>query len=608
MCGIVGYVGNNNAVDILMEGLSSLEYRGYDSAGISVVNSNNNIVTLKSEGKLENLKSIVESRDNINSNIGIGHTRWATHGAPSDINAHPHSTSRLSLVHNGIIENYKDIKNDLINKGYKFLSETDTEVAANLIDSLYDGDPLSAIIKAVDIIEGSYAFAMIFKDDIEKVYSIRKGAPLIAALGKNENFLASDIPAILKYTNKYILIEECNIAVLEKNNITIYDKNLKKVDYEVLEANWTVEQAEKCGYDHFMLKEINEQPKALLDTIEPRIVKGVPNFERDGIEDENFWKFFDRVYIVGCGTAMHAAMIGKRLIEDNCRIPVECEIASEFRYKNPILTDKTLSIFISQSGETADTLAALNLVKEKGCKSLAIVNVNGSSIARNADHVIYTYAGPEISVASTKAYSVQMAIMYLITFKIMMSREMKDDNYIRSLIKYLLQTIDSVNDVLLMNDKIKDLCIDYKEASSIFFIGRDLDYYQVMEGALKMKEISYIHCEAYTGGELKHGAISLITDNTPVVALAVQEKILAKMISNTKEVISRGANVLLFVKDGIDIDKDAYRKIVYLPKVEDMFMPIVSIVALQLLAYHTAVIRGCDVDKPRNLAKSVTVE
>ena len=345
MCGIVGYVGNNNAVDILMEGLSSLEYRGYDSAGISVVNSNNNIVTLKSEGKLENLKSIVESRDNINSNIGIGHTRWATHGAPSDINAHPHSTSRLSLVHNGIIENYKDIKNDLINKGYKFLSETDTEVAANLIDSLYGGDPLSAIIKAVDIIEGSYAFAMIFKDDIEKVYSIRKGAPLIAALGKNENFLASDIPAILKYTNKYILIEECNIAVLEKNNITIYDKNLKKVDYEVLEANWTVEQAEKCGYDHFMLKEINEQPKALLDTIEPRIVKGVPNFERDGIEDENFWKFFDRVYIVGCGTAMHAAMIGKRLIEDNCRIPVECEIASEFRYKNPILTDKTLSIF-----------------------------------------------------------------------------------------------------------------------------------------------------------------------------------------------------------------------------------------------------------------------
>ena len=608
MCGIVGYVGSNNAVDILMEGLSSLEYRGYDSAGISVVNSNNNIITLKSEGKLENLKSIIKARDSINSNIGIGHTRWATHGAPSDINAHPHFTERLSLVHNGIIENYKDIKNDLISKGYKFLSETDTEAAANLIDSLYDGDTLTAIRKAIDIIEGSYAFAIIFKDDINKVYAVRKSVPLIAALGDNENFLASDIPAILKYTNKYILIEEGNIAVLEKNNITIYDKDLKKTNYEVLEANWTVEQAEKCGYDHFMLKEINEQPKALLDTIEPRIVHGLPNFERDGIGDENFWRFFDRVYIVGCGTAMHAAMIGKRLIEDNCRIPVECEIASEFRYKNPILTEKTLSIFISQSGETADTLAALNLVKDSGCKSLAIVNVNGSSIARSADYVIYTYAGPEISVASTKAYSVQMAMMYLITFKIMMSRSIKDDNYIRSLIKYLLQTIDSVNDVLLMSDKIKELCIDYKEASSIFFIGRDLDYYQVMEGALKMKEISYIHCEAYAGGELKHGAISLITDNTPVVALAVQEKILSKMISNTKEVISRGANVLLFAKEGIDIDKDAYRKIVYLPKVEDMFMPIVSIAALQLLAYHTAVIRGCDVDKPRNLAKSVTVE
>ena len=607
MCGIVGYVGHNdNAIDVLMEGLSSLEYRGYDSAGISIVDSKNDIITFKAEGKLENLRHIV--KDNISSNIGIGHTRWATHGAPSDINAHPHFTERLSLVHNGIIENYKDIKKDLIAKGYKFLSETDTEVAANLIDSLYEGDPLIAIKKAVNIIEGSYAFAIIFKDDINKVYAVRKSAPLIAALGDNENFLASDIPAILKYTNKYILIEENNIAVLEKNKITIYDENLKEIDYKILEANWTVEQAEKCGYDHFMLKEINEQPKALLDTIEPRIVQGVPDFERDGITDKNFWKFFDRVYIVGCGTSMHAAMIGKRLIEDNCRIPVECEIASEFRYKNPILTEKTLSIFISQSGETADTLAALNLVKEKGYKTLAIVNVNSSSIARNADYVIYTYAGPEISVASTKAYSVQMAIMYLITFKILSARNIKDNDYIKTLIKNLLNTIDSVNKVLTMNDEIKSLCYDYKEANSIFFIGRDLDYYQVMEGALKMKEISYIHCEAYAGGELKHGAISLITDNTPVIALAIQEKILSKMISNTKEVISRGANVLLFVKEGIDIDKDSYKKIVYLPKVEDMFMPIVSIVALQLLAYHTSVIRGCNVDKPRNLAKSVTVE
>lgn len=476
MCGIVGYVGNNdNAIDILIEGLSSLEYRGYDSAGISVVDSNKEIITFKAEGKLDNLKNIVQN--NISSNIGIGHTRWATHGAPSDINAHPHFTERLSLVHNGIIENYKDIKKDLLEKGYKFISETDTEAAANLIDSLYDGDALSAIKKAVNIIEGSYAFAIIFKDDVNKVYAVRKSAPLIVALGDNENFLASDVPAILKYTNKYVLIEENNIAVLEKDKITIYDESLKETDYKILEANWTLEQAEKCGYEHFMLKEINEQPKALLDTIEPRIVYGVPDFERDGITDNDLWTFFDRVYIVGCGTSMHAAMIGKRLIEDNCKIPVECEIASEFRYKNPILTEKTLSIFISQSGETADTLAALNLVKEKGYKTLAIVNVNGSSIARSADYVIYTYAGPEISVASTKAYSVQMAVMYLITFKIVLDRKIKDNDYIKILIKNLINSIDSIKDVLNMSDTIKDLCIDYKEASSIFFIGRDLDYY-----------------------------------------------------------------------------------------------------------------------------------
>ena len=610
MCGIVGYVGENNSVDILMNGLYSLEYRGYDSAGISIV-ENDNIKTFKSEGKIENLQNILDKVKIEKSNIGIGHTRWATHGAPSDINAHPHSTARLSLVHNGIIENYKDIKNELIKNGYKFVSETDTEVAANLIDSLYDGNPLLAIKKAIEIIEGSYAFAIIFKDKLDKVYAIRKGAPLIVALGKggkNENFIASDIPAILKYTNKYILMEEENIAELQKDRVAIYDKDLKELKPAINEANWTLEQAEKSGYEHFMIKEIHEQPKAILDTIEPRIVHGIPDFKRDNILDENFWTYFDRVYIVGCGTAMHAAMIGKRLIEDNCRIPVECEIASEFRYKNPILTDKTLAIFVSQSGETADTLAALNLVKERGCKSLAIVNVNGSSIARASDYVIYTYAGPEISVASTKAYSVQVAIMYLITFKISLARKLKNENDIKILIKNMLNAIDSINKLLDMSEEIKKLCGDYKEVGSIFFIGRDLDYYQVMEGALKMKEISYIHCEAYAGGELKHGVISLITEGTSVVALAIQEKILNKMISNIKEVVSRGAKVLLFAKEGMNIDKDAYDKIIYLPNIEDMFMPIASIIALQLLAYHTAVVRGCDVDKPRNLAKSVTVE
>ena len=557
------------------------------------------------------MQNIINKNKKIESNIGIGHTRWATHGAPSDINAHPHSTARLSLVHNGIIENYKDIKDKLVKKGYKFISETDTEVAANLIDSLYDGNPLIAIRKAIDIIEGSYAFAIIFKDKLDKVYAVRKGAPLIVALGKdgkNENFIASDISAVLKYTNKYIIMDEENIAELQKDRVAIYDKDLKEIKAKVSEANWTLEQAEKSGYEHFMIKEIHEQPKAILDTIEPRIVHGIPDFKRDNILDENFWTYFDRVYIVGCGTAMHAAMIGKRLIEDNCRIPVECEIASEFRYKNPILTDKTLAIFVSQSGETADTLAALNLVKERGCKSLAIVNVNGSSIARASDYVVYTYAGPEISVASTKAYSVQVAIMYLITFKISLARKLKNENDIKILIRNMLNAIDSINKLLDMSEEIKKLCVDYKEVSSIFFMGRDLDYYQVMEGALKMKEISYIHCEAYAGGELKHGVISLITEGTSVVALAIQEKILNKMISNIKEVVSRGAKVLLFAKEGMNIDKDAYDKIIYLPNIEDMFMPIASIIALQLLAYHTAVARGCDVDKPRNLAKSVTVE
>ena len=610
MCGVVGYVGENNSVDILMDGLYSLEYRGYDSAGISVI-ENDNIITFKSEGKIDNLQNIINKNKKIESNIGIGHTRWATHGAPSDINAHPHSTARLSLVHNGIIENYKDIKDKLVKKGYKFISETDTEVAANLIDSLYDGNPLIAIRKAIDIIEGSYAFAIIFKDKLYKVYAVRKGAPLIVALGKdgkNENFIASDISAVLKYTNKYIIMDEENIAELQKNRVAIYDKDLKEIKAKVSEANWTLEQAEKSGYEHFMIKEIYEQPKAILDTIEPRIVHGIPDFKRDNILDENFWTYFDRVYIVGCGTAMHAAMIGKRLIEDNCRIPVECEIASEFRYKNPILTDKTLAIFVSQSGETADTLAALNLVKERGCKSLAIVNVNGSSIARASDYVVYTYAGPEISVASTKAYSVQVAIMYLITFKISLARKLKNENDIKILIRNMLNAIDSINKLLDMSEEIKKLCVDYREVGSIFFMGRDLDYYQVMEGALKMKEISYIHCEAYAGGELKHGVISLITEGTSVVALAIQEKILNKMISNIKEVVSRGAKVLLFAKEGMNIDKDAYDKIIYLPNIEDMFMPIASIIALQLLAYHTAVARGCDVDKPRNLAKSVTVE
>ncbi len=606
MCGIVGYIGDKNAVDVLVDGLTSLEYRGYDSAGISVID-NNEIITIKSQGRLDNLKNKIYSEEKINATIGIGHTRWATHGKPSDLNAHPHVAPRLTLVHNGIIENYQSIKADLVQKGYKFISETDTEVAANLIDSLYDGNPIETIKKASEVLEGAYAFAIIFNDNLNKIYATRCGSPLIVAVGESEHFLASDVPAILKYTKNYVLLEEGDIVELENDKMSLYNKELKQFEPVIHVATWSIEQAEKAGYEHFMLKETYEQPKALLDTIQPRIIGGLPSFEKDGINDD-FFSQFDRVEIIACGTATHVAMIGKWLFESVCRIPVECSTASEFRYKNPILTKNMLTIFVSQSGETADTLAALRLAKNAGVTTLAIVNVNGSSIAREADHVIYTYAGPEIAVASTKAYSVQMAIVYLLAFRTAFVRKIFDEAKVQKLIKDFISAIECVEKTLPLSDRIKEYVSNFKDASSIFFLGRGLDYYQSLEGALKMKEISYIHCEAYAGGELKHGTISLITDNVPVVALVTQENLSSKMISNIQEVVSRGADVLVIAKEGLDINSSNYKECIRLPKLDDMFMPIVTIVALQLLAYHTALLKGSDVDKPRNLAKSVTVE
>ncbi len=606
MCGIVGYIGDKNAVDVLVDGLTSLEYRGYDSAGISVVD-NGEIITVKSKGRLDNLKNKIYSEEKINANIGIGHTRWATHGKPSDENAHPHIAPKLTLVHNGIIENYQSLKADLRKQGYDFLSETDTEVAANLIDSLYNGNPIETIKKASEILEGAFAFAIIFNDDLNKIYATRCGSPLIVAVGENEHFLASDVPAILKYTKNYILLEEGDIVELENDKILLYNKDLEEFKPTVHVATWSIEQAEKAGYDHFMLKEIHEQPKALLDTIQPRIINGMPSFEKDSINDD-FFTSFDKIEIVACGTATHVAMIGKWLFESVCRIPVECSTASEFRYKNPILTKNMLTVFVSQSGETADTLAALRLAKNAGVTTLAIVNVNGSSIAREADHVIYTYAGPEISVASTKAYSVQMAIIYLLSFKTAFVRSLLNESKVQNLVKDFIAAIDCVEKTIGFSDKIKQYVSNFKDANSIFFLGRGLDYYQSLEGALKMKEISYIHCEAYAGGELKHGTISLITDNVPVVALVTQENLASKMISNIQEVVSRGADVLIIKKDGLEIDNSNFKECIALPKLDDIFMPIVTIVSLQLLAYHTAVLKGSDVDKPRNLAKSVTVE
>lgn len=606
MCGIVGYAGSREASDVLLGALSGLEYRGYDSAGISVL-TENRIDTVKSKGRLQALADRLKTHP-LSGHCGIGHTRWATHGEPSDLNAHPHVTEKLSLVHNGIIENYQQIKNKLVTSGYEFVSRTDTEVAAKLIDSLYSGDPVDTIRRAQEQLEGSYAFAILFADHPGTIYATRKGSPLIAAKTETEGFIASDVPAILQYTRTYVLLEELQIAAVSAAGISLFNPDGSQPVLEYRTASWTVEQAQKGGYPHFMLKEIYEQPKALRDTVHPRISDGLPSFELQDDIPEGFWKQFEVVTIVACGTAMHAGMLGKALIEKLARIPVECDIASEFRYRDPILTPRTLVLLISQSGETADTLAALRLAKERGITTLAVVNVTGSSIAREADYVIHTYAGPEIAVASTKAYSVQLSVMYLIAFKLALANRRISGEEAQNLTKGLLHAIDATEQVLTLGTDIQEYIKRYQTLKDLFFLGRGLDYALSMEGSLKLKEISYIHCEAYAAGELKHGTISLITEGVPVVAVATQSALLPKMISNVKEVHSRGADILLICKEGFEVDSDVYSKCITLPALDDLFMPVIGVLALQLLAYHTAVLRGCDVDKPRNLAKSVTVE
>ena len=607
MCGIVGYTGFQKASDVLIDSLSVLEYRGYDSAGISVFEGDK-IKTIKAKGRLQNLSELIAAGDPLVSSCGIGHTRWATHGEPSDINSHPHATEKLSLVHNGIIENYQQLKTQLIAKGYSFVSETDTEVAAKLIDSLYEGDPVCAIRSALKLIEGSYAFGILFADHPGEIFATRCGSPLIAAVADGECFIASDVPAILKYTRSYALIEEGQIVVASSKGLTLYDTDGTQIEPEILTASWSVEQAQKGGYNHFMLKEIYEQPQVLFDTVHPRISDGIPSFiEQDNISDE-FWSGFDSISIIACGTAMHAGMVGKTLIEKLARIPVECDIASEFRYRDPIISSRSLVIVISQSGETADTLAALRLAKKQGATVLAIVNVVGSSIAREADHVIHTFAGPEIAVASTKAYSAQLSVLYLLAIKLAYANGKISKEETQKLTEGLQGAIDATKPVLDLNEEIQEYIKRYETLKDLFFLGRGLDYALSMEGSLKLKEISYIHCEAYAAGELKHGTISLITEDVPIVAIATQSALLPKMVSNIKEVTSRGADVLLICKEGFEIDPEIYNKRITLPAIDDLFMPIVGVIILQLLAYHTAVIRGCDVDKPRNLAKSVTVE
>ncbi len=607
MCGIVGYIGTKQASRVLVDGLQKLEYRGYDSAGIAVMKEHK-INVVKAKGRLKNLEQKMEQNGIPEGTIGIGHTRWATHGEPSDVNSHPHGNERVTIVHNGIIENYVQLKEKMIAKGYTFLSETDTEVIAVLLDYYYTGNPVETIARVIDNLKGSYALGILFVDFPETLYAVRKDSPLIVGAGKGENFIASDIPAILKYTRNYYLLEENEIAVLERTGVSIVDHDNEPISKELFTATWDIEAAEKGGFPHFMLKEIHEQPKALLSTLSPRIVDGMPDFGIKALSDV-ILNSFHRIYIVACGTAMHAGMVGKTAIEQLARVPVEVDVASEFRYRNPILSkDTDLVIIISQSGETADTLAALRLAKDQGVHTLAIVNVVGSSIAREANSVLYTWAGPEIAVASTKAYSVQLAMMYLFAIKLASVKEKISAEHTRDLCTELLAIPQLVERALETADSCQFFASKFQNAHDIFFIGRGLDYALSLEGSLKLKEISYIHSDAHAAGELKHGTISLITEEMPVIALATQTALLEKMVSNIKEVITRGAKVLLVSRSEQQQMKNLTDYMIEIPDCNDFFAPLLAVVPLQLFAYYTAVLRGCDVDKPRNLAKSVTVE
>ena len=606
MCGIVGYVGKRNAQDVLLDGLEKLEYRGYDSAGVALA-LEGGIRVVKSKGRLAELRKRLAVEALARSGCGIGHTRWATHGEPSDVNSHPHSTPRVSIVHNGIIENYGVLKERLMAKGYTFESETDTEVLVKLIDSCYEGEPLKALRAALAMVRGSYALAVLFRDFPDTLFAVKRESPLIVGWGEEENFIASDIPALLKYTRRYSVLEEGDMAVVNADGIRFYNEFAEPVEREVLTANWDQEAAEKGGYPHFMLKEINEQPAAITATVSPRVENGLPDLRVPELTDERLRRI-GTVHLVGCGTAMHAGMVGKAAIEALARVPAQVEIASEFRYRNPILRPEDLVIIISQSGETSDTLAALKLAKSRGVPVLAIVNVVGSSIARAADYVMYTYAGPEIAVASTKAYMVQMCVLYLFALRLAYARGMQTDAEIRRLTAELLRTGEVIKPRLADCEQIKYLASRFVNTQSCFFIGRGFDYSLSLEGSLKLKEISYVHSDAYAAGELKHGTISLVTDGVPVIALATQKQVYEKTISNAKETKSRGAKVLLFTTRDAVVPDGVADYVVRLDDYDDLLMPLQLIVPLQLFAYYMAVLRGCDVDKPRNLAKSVTVE
>lgn len=607
MCGIVGYVGSKNAAPILLNNLEKLEYRGYDSAGIAVV-QNNSIIVKKSKGRIQNLRDITDNGANICGIMGVGHTRWATHGQPNDINSHPHESMRgnFAVVHNGIIENYVSIKEGLTKKGFNFMSETDTEVVTQLLDYYHEGNIMQAIIKTLHKLEGSYALGIICKDCPDKFYAVRKDNPLIVGLGNGENYIASDVTALVEHTRNICYLDDNQIAVISKDEVHVYNLNGEESDIKVNKIDWDINAAEKDGYPHFMMKEIMEQPKVLRDTITPRIKNG--EVVIDGISIDSYIKDINKIIITACGSAYHAGMVGKYVIEKLARIQVEVDLASELRYREPIIDEKTLVIAVSQSGETADTLAALKEAKRLGAKTIAIVNVVSSAIAKAADDVIYTWAGPEIAVATTKAYAAQLSVFYLLA--IYMARKLSRINDERNLqlINELLELPSKIESLLEQKSVIQNIASLYFNEKHIFFIGRNIDYASALEGSLKLKEISYIHSEAYAAGELKHGTISLIEPGRLVVAVACQNYLFDKTLSNIREVKSRGADIIAIADNTNTVITSETDKVLYIPHTDPLFTASLSVVPMQFLGYYVAAANGCDIDKPRNLAKSVTVE
>ena len=609
MCGIVGYAGRRKAAPLLLDGLKKLEYRGYDSSGIAVESGDGVIRAVKAKGRLSRLTELTSGGETLDGTVGVGHTRWATHGEPNDVNSHPHLSEkgRFAVVHNGIIENYLELKSFLTEKGFSFISQTDTEVIAHLLEYYFEGDVLTCIRKVLNKLSGSYALGVLFNETPDVFYAVRKDSPLVVGLGENENFIASDMPALLKYTRSFILLADDEIACVSKDKVVVYNKNAEAEEKQPFFVDWDPETAEKGGYPHFMLKEIHEQPKAVRDTVMPRIKENEIVLD-DVVLTEEYVKNIKKINIVGCGSAYHAGIIGKYYIERVCRIPVETDLASEFRYRGPIADERVLTIIISQSGETADTLAALREAKRLKSKTLAIVNVVGSSIAREADNVLYTHAGPEIAVATTKGYTTQVASLYLIGLYLAGRLDSLSLTEYKEQLDSLKALPDNIEKLLKTPETTQYLASLYYKNKDFFFIGRGMDYASALEGALKLKEISYIHAEAYPAGELKHGTISLIENGSPVIAVAVDKRLFEKTLSNIKEVKARGAKVIAVAsKENSAVENEAEYTL-YIPDCHPLLAPVLTAVYLQLFGYYVAAIRGCDIDKPRNLAKSVTVE